>query len=383
MLRVQECCAPECPEPRESRRNERCATAVGVDERRLEPSDRSPQRAQRVRVQPSALEGHRDRFEAPSTRRVEGGPVGIDGERDAKAVRRDALEQLEHMGRRAAHGTAAEHLEHPPRLSPRLSTVHADSDSPARPSQSILPGVAESGPAQRQQGIEQARAASAQSLVPDSLVPGSLVPVWKTLEDYVLGTALLLLALPILAATALAVRLGSPGPILFRQERLTLDGRRFAMLKFRTLPHGTRHEEEGGEIRTGRLGMFLRRTSLDELPQLWNVLRGEMSIVGPRPERPVFAQALEREIPGFARRTRVKAGITGWAQVHGLRGGTTELHRRVDYDLWYVDQHSLGLDLRIMAFTLTRFWNRAARRSHTPELEKRVLGERGKPRSNA
>jgi putative colanic acid biosynthesis UDP-glucose lipid carrier transferase len=231
---------------------------------------------------------------------------------------------------------------------------------------------------ERQLEVEQVRAVGA-----DSIAPGSSVPLWKTLEDYVLGSVLLLLAVPLLAATALAVRLGSPGPIFFRQERLTLDGRRFSMLKFRTLPLGTGHEALGGEIRTGRLGMFLRRTSLDELPQLWNVLRGEMAIVGPRPERPVFAQALEREVPGFARRTRVKAGITGWAQIHGLRGGTTELRRRVDYDLWYVDHHSLSLDLRILAATLTRFWNHAARRSHAPELEQRVLGEREKPRRSA
>jgi putative colanic acid biosynthesis UDP-glucose lipid carrier transferase len=197
--------------------------------------------------------------------------------------------------------------------------------------------------------------------------------VLKTVEDYAIGIPLFVVALPLLAAIAIAIRLSSPGPILFRQERLTLGGRRFTMLKFRTLPHGTPHEAHGGEIRTGRVGMLLRRTSLDELPQLWHVVRGDMSIVGPRPERPVFAAALEREIPGFAMRTRVKAGITGWAQVHGLRGGTTDLRRRVEHDLWYVDHWSVGLDLRIMALTLTRFWNRAARRSHARELENRVL----------
>jgi putative colanic acid biosynthesis UDP-glucose lipid carrier transferase len=195
----------------------------------------------------------------------------------------------------------------------------------------------------------------------------------KTVEDYAIGIPLAILALPLAAVIAIAIRMSSPGPILFRQERLTLGGRRFHMIKFRSLPHGTPHEEHGGEIRTGRVGMFLRRTSLDELPQLWHVLRGEMSVVGPRPERPVFAAELERVIPGFAMRTRVKAGITGWAQVHGLRGGTTDLERRVEYDLWYVDHWSLGLDLRILALTLVRFWNRAARRSHARELESRVL----------
>jgi putative colanic acid biosynthesis UDP-glucose lipid carrier transferase len=195
----------------------------------------------------------------------------------------------------------------------------------------------------------------------------------KTCEDYALGIPLCLVALPVIAAIALAIRISSPGPIFFRQERLTLGGRRFEMLKFRTLPHGSGHEAHGGEIRTGRVGMFLRRTSLDELPQLWHVLRGEMSIVGPRPERPVFASVLEREIPGFAQRTRVKAGITGWAQIHGLRGGTTDLAKRAAHDLWYVENWSLALDLRILALTLTRFWNRAARRSHARELEQRVL----------
>jgi putative colanic acid biosynthesis UDP-glucose lipid carrier transferase len=195
----------------------------------------------------------------------------------------------------------------------------------------------------------------------------------KVALDYAIGIPLALLALPVLASIAVAIRLSSPGPIFFRQERLTLGGRRFTMLKFRTLPHGDEHEVHGGEIRTGRVGMFLRRTSLDELPQLWHVLRGDMSVVGPRPERPVFASVLEREIPGFAQRTRVKAGITGWAQIHGLRGGTTDLAQRAAHDLWYVEHWSVGLDLRILALTLTRFWNRAARRSHASELESRVL----------
>jgi lipopolysaccharide/colanic/teichoic acid biosynthesis glycosyltransferase len=107
--------------------------------------------------------------------------------------------------------------------------------------------------------------------------------------------------------------------------------------------------------RRTRLGSFLRRTSLDELPQLWNVLRGDMSLVGPRPERPVFIEQFRREIPGYMLRHKVKAGLTGWAQVHGWRGNTS-LHERVEHDIYYIQNWTLGLDVRILLMTFWRGW---------------------------
>ncbi|MBI4591563.1 MAG: undecaprenyl-phosphate glucose phosphotransferase [Candidatus Rokubacteria bacterium] len=180
--------------------------------------------------------------------------------------------------------------------------------------------------------------------------------VFKRALDLVLGGLALILLAPVMLAIALAIRLTSRGPVLYRQERMGLDGQRFRMLKFRTMP-------VGAEVRTGPvwtrpddprrtgLGMFLRRFSLDELPQLVNVLRGEMSLVGPRPERPVFVEEFRRRIPGYMLRHKVKGGITGWAQVNGWRGNTS-LERRIEYDLYYIERWSLGLDLWILWLTL-------------------------------
>ncbi len=174
------------------------------------------------------------------------------------------------------------------------------------------------------------------------------------------GSALGLLALaPLLLFLAACVKATSPGPVLFRQRRLGRDGREFDMLKFRSMPVAA---ESGtgpvratrGDARPTRAGRLLRRTSLDELPQLWNVVRGEMSLVGPRPERPYFVDAFRRSIPRYLERHGVKSGITGWAQVHGLRGDTS-IEERTRYDLWYVENWSIGLDLRILALTLLRF----------------------------
>jgi len=182
--------------------------------------------------------------------------------------------------------------------------------------------------------------------------------VQKRAFDVVVSGLALLLGAPFLLAIALAVRLTSGSPVLYGQERMGLDGRLFRMLKFRTMVHGA--ERESGPVwtveddpRRTRLGAFLRRTSLDELPQLWNVLRGDMSLVGPRPERPVFIEQFRREVPGYMLRHKVKAGCTGWAQVHGWRGNTS-LHERVEHDLYYIQNWSLGLDLRILLMTLWR-----------------------------
>jgi exopolysaccharide biosynthesis polyprenyl glycosylphosphotransferase len=164
---------------------------------------------------------------------------------------------------------------------------------------------------------------------------------------------------PLFLVVAIAVRLESDGPSLFRQRRLGRDGREFDMLKFRSMPIAA--EEESGPVRATRddgrptrLGRWLRRTSLDELPQLWNVVRGEMSLVGPRPERPFFVGEFRESIPRYLERHGVKAGITGWAQVNGLRGDTS-IEERTRYDLWYVENWSLALDLKILALTLLRF----------------------------
>jgi lipopolysaccharide/colanic/teichoic acid biosynthesis glycosyltransferase len=135
-----------------------------------------------------------------------------------------------------------------------------------------------------------------------------------------------------------------------------LDGHVFEMLKFRTMKRDA--EAESGPVWTSeddprrtRLGAFLRAASLDELPQLWNVVRGDMSLVGPRPERPVFIERFRREVPGYMLRHKVKAGLTGWAQIHGWRGDTS-LHERIEHDIYYIQNWSLGLDIRILLMQL-------------------------------
>jgi Undecaprenyl-phosphate glucose phosphotransferase len=180
--------------------------------------------------------------------------------------------------------------------------------------------------------------------------------VLKRAFDVVLGSAALLVALPIMGAIAAVVRATSSGPILYRQERMGLDGRRFHMLKFRTMrpdaesATGPTWAVPDDPRRTG-VGAFLRRFSLDELPQLINVLRGEMSLVGPRPERPSFVEEFRRRVPGYMLRHKVKSGITGWAQINGWRGNTS-IERRIEYDLYYIERWSLAFDLSILLQTL-------------------------------
>jgi Undecaprenyl-phosphate glucose phosphotransferase len=178
--------------------------------------------------------------------------------------------------------------------------------------------------------------------------------------DLVLAGLGLVVLAPVLGVIALLIRLTSPGPVLYRQERTGLDGRTFDIVKFRTMPEGA---EAGtgpvwstrGDRRPTRLGRLLRRFSLDELPQLWNVLTGDMSLVGPRPERPFFVHQFKTRIPQYMLRHKVKAGLTGWAQVNGLRGNTS-LEKRIEYDLYYIQNWSLALDVKILILTLYRAW---------------------------
>jgi exopolysaccharide biosynthesis polyprenyl glycosylphosphotransferase len=184
--------------------------------------------------------------------------------------------------------------------------------------------------------------------------------------DRVAAALLILLTSPLLLAIAIAVKLSSPGPVLFRQRRVGRDGRSFEILKFRSMrveggssaldPALIAEQDRGpggveGADRRTRVGTFLRRTSLDELPQLFNVLKGEMSIVGPRPERPAFAEAFGQSIRRYDDRHRVKSGITGWAQVNGFRGQTS-LGDRVEWDNYYIENWSLWLDLQILVKTV-------------------------------
>jgi Undecaprenyl-phosphate glucose phosphotransferase len=161
---------------------------------------------------------------------------------------------------------------------------------------------------------------------------------------------------PLLLLIAAAVKITSPGPVLFRQVRMGLDGHVFEMLKFRSMVVGAEKEtgpiwaQKGDPRRTG-LGRMLRRFSLDELPQLINVLKGEMSLVGPRPERPEFIESFKDQIPNYMLRHKMKAGMTGWAQINGWRGNTS-LKKRIECDLYYIENWSLLLDLKILFKTL-------------------------------
>lgn len=181
--------------------------------------------------------------------------------------------------------------------------------------------------------------------------------VAKRTFDLVLSGAGLIVLSPLLVAIAIWIRMTSRGPVLFQQDRVGMNGRRFRMLKFRTM----REDAEAGgpgwtrpsDPRRTSVGAVLRPLSLDELPQLWNVLLGQMSLVGPRPEQPFYVDQFRASVPRYMLRHHVKAGITGWAQVHGLRGDTP-LERRVEYDLYYIRHWSIFLDLKILALTVAR-----------------------------
>jgi exopolysaccharide biosynthesis polyprenyl glycosylphosphotransferase len=179
---------------------------------------------------------------------------------------------------------------------------------------------------------------------------------WRTKRvfDLILGSVLVIACAPVFAVAALAVRLSSPGPIFFKQKRIGQRGEVFELLKFRTLYVNEDADTTwnvGRDERRTKVGRLMRTLSIDELPQLVNVLRGEMSLVGPRPERPFFVDQFRVAVPGYDDRHRVPAGMTGWAQVHGLRGDTSIKDRAV-FDNQYVENWSLWRDLVILVRTV-------------------------------
>lgn len=177
----------------------------------------------------------------------------------------------------------------------------------------------------------------------------------KASEDKVLAGLILFLISPLMLFVGLGVKLSSPGPVFYRQERVGLNGKVFDMLKFRSMPVDVEKDGVhwgGAASKTNTwFGAFIRKTSLDELPQFINVLKGDMSIVGPRPERSIFVEQFKDQIPGYMQKHMVKAGITGWAQIHGWRGDTC-LKTRIEFDLWYIEHWSLWLDIKIICMTL-------------------------------
>jgi Undecaprenyl-phosphate glucose phosphotransferase len=184
--------------------------------------------------------------------------------------------------------------------------------------------------------------------------------VLKRGMDIIIAVFALLIVSPLMLIIAIAIKLSSPGPIFYTQERMGMDGKLFKIIKFRTMkvdaekdtgPVWSRPDDE----RRTKIGVFLRKTSLDELPQFINVLKGDMSIVGPRPERPVFINEFRKKIPNYMLRHKVKAGITGWAQVNGWRGNTS-LEKRIEHDLYYINHWSLSFDIKIIFRTVKKMF---------------------------
>ena len=177
----------------------------------------------------------------------------------------------------------------------------------------------------------------------------------KYLSDYVIAIIAIIITSPIMIVTAIAIKITSPGPIIFKQERIGHYSKPFMMYKFRSMRVQNPKDEKSewttrDDPRKTRVGDFIRRTSIDELPQFFNVLKGDMSVVGPRPERPYFVEQFKETIPKYMVKHQVKPGLTGWAQIHGCRGDTS-ITQRIKYDIEYVENWHLGLDLAIMIKT--------------------------------
>ena len=177
----------------------------------------------------------------------------------------------------------------------------------------------------------------------------------KYTSDYVISIIAIIITSPIMFVTAIAIKLTSPGPIIFKQERVGHNGKIFEMYKFRSMKVQDPSEEKSewttpDDPRKTKVGDFIRKTSIDELPQFFNVLKGDMSVVGPRPERPYFVDQFKESIPKYMVKHQVKPGLTGWAQIHGCRGDTS-INKRIEYDIEYVENWHMGLDLAIMIKT--------------------------------
>ncbi len=180
----------------------------------------------------------------------------------------------------------------------------------------------------------------------------------KRTMDIIGGTLALVLFSPVMLGVAIAVKVSSPGPVIFSQERVGLHNRPFKMYKFRSMEVQKPTEEQKAwttknDPRVTKVGKFIRKTSLDELPQFWNIVKGDMSLVGPRPERPHFVEKFREEIPRYMVKHQVRPGLTGWAQVNGYRGDTS-ITKRIEYDLYYIENWSLGLDFKIIFLTFFR-----------------------------
>lgn len=199
-----------------------------------------------------------------------------------------------------------------------------------------------------------------QTVTTTPLTPSRTAPFAKDIIERSLAAALLLLCLPLLVLTALAVKLTSRGPVFFIQERGGLNQKTFRMYKFRTMTDESGRDARApqatpGDPRMTRIGSWLRKASLDELPQLINVVRGDMALVGPRPHALAHDEYYSQHVRGYRRRFRMKPGITGWAQVHGSRGLTREIsdmQLRIDYDNQYIEHWSLLLDIQILCRTI-------------------------------
>ena len=174
--------------------------------------------------------------------------------------------------------------------------------------------------------------------------------------DILFSSVMLVIGAIPLLITALIIKIDSPGPVIFKQKRLGAGGKVFEMLKFRSMVVNAEHTGSGvysgkGDARVTRVGKFIRAASIDELPQLFNILKGDMSLVGPRPERPQFVEKFKEEIPRYMIKHQVRPGLTGWAQVNGYRGDTS-ITKRIEHDLYYIENWSIGFDFKIMFLTV-------------------------------
>ena len=180
--------------------------------------------------------------------------------------------------------------------------------------------------------------------------------IFKRIVDIVGSVVAILISSPVILITAIAVKVTSPGPIIFSQERVGLHNKSFKMYKFRSMEIQKKSVEQKAwtvknDPRVTKVGRFIRKTSIDELPQLFNILKGDMSLVGPRPERPLFVEKFKEEIPRYMIKHQVRPGLTGWAQINGYRGDTS-IRKRIEYDLYYIENWTMGFDIKILFLTI-------------------------------